>query len=158
MKTLGIMIIAAALLVSSRAAATTRYVNNAGRTIHTAHAFYSVSGFGCGFNDGCGGTHSGDFAAGWKIRGWWSVGAGGNVIVSGESSTNMFQQSFAFDDFGSQWTGTGQRFCVNNNVMNHCGNICSTNSTSPRWFSFDNTACCGAICGENNNRTLNFLP
>jgi uncharacterized membrane protein len=119
---------------------------------------YSVSGFGCGFNDGCSGTSSGDFAAGWKVRGWWSLGPGGTATVMSQSSTNAFQQSFAFDDFGAQWTGSGKRFCVNSQVMNHCGNICTTNSTSPRFHSFDNLACCGAICSESSNFTLNFLP
>lgn len=158
MKKLGIIMSAAVLFVGSQAAASTKYHNDSGRTIHTAHAMYSVSGFGCGFDDGCGGTSSGDFAAGWKIRGWWNLGPGGTATVAGESSTNQMQQSFAFDDLGSQWTGTGQRFCVETTVMNHCGNICTSSSTSPRWFVFDNTACCGAICSEGGDRTLNFLP
>lgn len=158
MKTLGITLSAAALFVCSQAAASTKYHNDAGRTIHTAHAFASTSGFLCGFNDGCGGSDSGDFAPGWRVRGWWNLGPGGTATVSGNSSTNMFQQSFAFDDLGSQWTGNGKRFCVENSVMDHCGNICTTNSTSPRWFSFDNLLCCGAICSEGDNFTLNFLP
>ena len=154
-----VMLLALAFIESSagHAFAWLKFHNDTPNTIWTTHAYASTSGFLCGFNDGCSGSDSGDFAPGWATKGWWQIAPGGTSTVQSEDYHNSYHQYYAEDGYGHVWANGGYKFCNDNEAFSWCGDICQIprhNTPYYRWLS--TSRCCGAFCSP-DNYTLNFV-
>lgn len=150
-RTVAALLLAAAAITGAPrpAAAWTRFHNNSPYTIWAAHAFDSVSGFLCGYSDGC--------ATSSRVKGWFQIAPGGTVTVDSRGWGNATHEAYADDGLGHYWEG-GSGYVVPNDAFDRCqyDTWLYTRPTSNRYYFFfaRNTTCCGGTCPANG--TVNF--
>jgi uncharacterized membrane protein len=141
---LALMLLGSAAL-SGTASAGFRVANGTPNTIFVGHAYSSVSGIGCGYDDGCAGTNGE-----WRIRGWFQIAPGAIKTVHSQGYGNAMRDIFADDAFGNVWdgnTGTpGGTLCAPFAAHNHCSNACPQGAPTWKYRRIRNTRCCGGTC------------
>lgn len=134
----------------------TRFHNNTSNTISTAHAYDSVSGFLCGYSDGC--------PSNWHLKGWWNIAPGGTVTVDGNAWGNASHDVYGFDSLGHEWTGGGGNPLGGSygipfdRAFSGCQyDFLTLPRTEYRTFArIRYSTCCGGSCPS--NYTVNFNP
>jgi hypothetical protein len=141
------------LCASSPASAWTKFHNASPNPIWAAHKFDSVSGFLCGYSDGCSGPES-------RVTGWWWVAAGGTITVDSRGWGNARHEVWAEDGLGSVWEG-GDGTCLPNtagfDTCQYNDWLCAQPDSTYFYFAYvRNTTCCGGSCPSNG--TVHFNP
>jgi uncharacterized membrane protein len=148
--TLGALTLLASASSVTSAHAWTRFRNGTPNTVWVTHAVKELSNglFSSCDSTGCGTSF-------WRLRGWWAIAPGGTVTVWGGTFHNFFQKYHADDDFGHRWVGS-QTFCTPNPAFDFCSNLCQTGASFLGYRDLNNVACCGFLCGGDNDRTVNL--
>lgn len=146
----------AVLFLGSSAPAQAWYqiINNTPNAVWVSHAFWSKSGFLCGYNDGC----DNNGTSGWKVEGWWKVAPGGAAIIHNKYFGNAAHQIYAHDGLGHVWGGTGGWFGTPNTAFSRCEGL-FTDLDIPyyHYLKTRSTACCGGSCGPIDANTTLIL-
>lgn len=147
-------VLLAGVTLSATASAWTKIKNDHNHLVFVSHAFSSVSGFLCGWSDGCSGSDLAD----WRVEGWWALAAGGeDQIVHSQDYGNALHDIFAECDSGHVWSGGGHAFRAPLTAFSKCGSNVSTSPppTDSRLFrNIRNSRCCGGSCPSNGTITL----
>jgi uncharacterized membrane protein len=136
-------------LTAGQAGASTKFHNNSANTIWTMHAFASMTGLGCGWDDGCSGTGLND----WRKQGWWQIAPGGTVTVHGSGYGNAFHDAYAEDAVGHWWGNGGNNFGINQSAQDTCGDGITVRRVT--FFRAASSRCCGIGCATNGTVTFN---
>ena len=112
-----------------------------------------MSGFLCGWNDGC--SSEGD----WVVEGWYKIAPGATVTVQGQGYGNAFHDAYGEDGLGHVWVGgggnaVGGRYCAPRTAFRWCSNTCSNVASTYQFFRARGSRCCGGSCPGDG--TVNF--
>lgn len=139
--------IVVAILGTTPARAWVKFKNSTDQVVFVATAASSVSGFGCGWDDGC----SGDGDP--KTKGWWRLEPNQTKTVSSENWGNALWWFHAVGDNGLVWTGDDS-FCTENTAFSLCGGICNTNQIVRSFRNIRGSRCCGGFCPSDHTINL----
>jgi hypothetical protein len=153
LRLLGGLSLCAAVLLGNAGSAQAWYkvTNKTPNNVWMTHAFWSMSGLGCGYNDGC----DNNSTSGWRVHGWWMISPGGTAIIQTENWGNAAHEIQANDFVGHFWGGTSREFNTPNTVFNRCQGL-FTDLDIPliRYVNLRNSACCGGSCTSNFTTSL----
>lgn len=152
---IGALVLGGATLAGSPGTAHAWYkVKNATpNTVWVSHAYWSMTGFLCGWNDGC----DDNSTSGWAVHGWWQISPGGTAILLTQNYGNAAHQIFANDAFGHVWGQDGGSFGTPNTPFWRCEGL-FTDLDIPylTYRKIRNTACCGGSCQADFTTTLSL--
>lgn len=144
----GVVAISVAVLAGSGGQAHAWYKlrNDTPNKLFVVHAYNSMTGFLCGFNDGC----DDRVINGYRVHGWFHIEPGATVTVLSQNWGNAYHQVFANNLFGHVWTGNGDHFGTPNTAFNRCEPLFSDLDIPNPKFVFTSThRCCGGSCPSN---------
>jgi len=152
MRSLGVLAVAVAMLLGSAGTAHAWYKvkNSTPNTVWVSHAYWSKSGLGCGWNDGC----DNNSTSGWAVHGWWQISPGGVAILLTQGYSNAAHQLFAHDGLGHVWGQNGFSFGTPNTVFARCEGL-FTDLDIPylQYRTIRSSACCGIGCSPSDFTT-----
>jgi uncharacterized membrane protein len=136
---------------AGKASAWYKVKNSTPNTVWVSHAYWSMTGLGCGWNDGC----DNNSTSGWAVHGWWQISPGGVAILLTQDYGNAAHQLFANDSFGHVWGNNGFSFGTPNTVFARCeGLFTELNMPYLQYRTVRATACCGVGCTTNFTTNL----
>jgi uncharacterized membrane protein len=145
--------LATAVVLASSAPAHAWYqiINATPNTVWVTHAFQSMSGFLCGYNDGCNDSTS----PGWRVEGWWQIASGGSAIVQSQNWGNAYHQIYAHDLVGHEWGGNGNSFATPDSAFSRCAEFFPPNTLPAYTYVWtSNHRCCGGSCQSDYSNWL----